>query len=179
MRKVIVSTYVTLDGIMEAPENWLFPFWNEETSKYAHDQLFSSDALLLGRETYQAFAASWPSRTGDFADRINNLPKYVTSRTLEEASWNNATILQRDVVEEVSRLKQQPGQDILMYGSANLMHTLMQHDLIDEYRLWLTPVLVGRGKRLFDEEGGKSLKLLDTRTFSSGEVILTYGPAGQ
>ncbi len=181
MRRVVVSTYVTLDGVMEAPEKWFLRFWNEEAAKYAHDQLFASDALLLGRATYQGFAAAWPSRTGDdFADRMNSLPKYVFSTTLGEAEWNNSTLLKENVAEEVSKLKQQSGQDILMYGSADLMHTLMQHGLIDEYRIWVTPVVVGSGKRLFrDGSEATVLRLVETKTFSSGVVVLSYQPAGK
>jgi dihydrofolate reductase len=180
MRSVIVSTYVTLDGVMEAPEKWVFRFWNDEHAKYAHDQLFASDALLMGREVYEEFAASWPSRTTEFADRMNSLPKYVVSRTLEEAAWNNSTIIKENVAEEVSKLKQQPGQDILMYGGADLMGTLMGHDLIDEYRLWVHPVVLGSGKRLFDGVGGQNiLRLVATKTFGSGVVVLTYGPGGE
>jgi dihydrofolate reductase len=178
VRKVIVSTYMTLDGVMEAPEMWVFQFWNDELAKYAHDQLFASDALLMGRGVYEEFAASWPSRTTEFADRMNSLPKYIVSTTLEEAQWNNSTIIKENVAEEVSRLKQKPGQDILMYGSADLMHTLMQRDLIDEYRLWVHPVILGSGKRLFGEESEtKALSFVNTTTFSSGVVILSYQPA--
>ena len=177
MRRVIVSTYVTLDGVMEAPEKWSLKFWNDEHAKYAHDQLFASDALLMGRVVYEGFADSWPSRRNEFADRMNSLPKYVVSTTLDEAEWNNSTIIRENVAEEVSELKQQPGQDILMHGSAELMHTLKRHDLIDEYRLWVHPILLGSGKRLFREESAKALRLVDTTTFSSGVVILSYQPA--
>ena len=178
MRRVIVSTYVTLDGVMEAPEKWSLKFWNDEHAKYAHDQLFASDTLLMGRLVYEGFADSWPSRRNEFADRMNSLPKYVVSTTLDEAEWNNSTIIRENVAEEVSELKQQPGQDILMHGSAELMHTLKRHDLIDEYRLWVHPILVGSGKRLFREESAaKALRLVDTTTFSSGVVILSYQPA--
>jgi dihydrofolate reductase len=178
VRRVIVSTYVTLDGVMEAPEKWSLKFWNDEHAKYAHDQLFASDALLMGRVVYEGFADSWPSRRNEFADRMNSLPKYVVSTTLDEAEWNNSTIIRENVAEEVSELKQQPGQDILMHGSAELMHTLKRHDLIDEYRLWVHPILLGSGKRLFREESAaKALRLVDTTTFSSGVVILSYQPA--
>ena len=179
MRRVIVSTYVTLDGIMEAPEKWSLRFFNEEAAEYAHEQLFASDALLLGRETYEGFAASWPSRSGDeFSDRINALPKYVASTTLGGAlEWNNSTVV-KDVAEEVSELKRQPGGDILVYGSADLMRTLMRHDLVDEYRFWVQPVVVGGGKRLFGEEGeAKELRLAGTTTFATGTVVLSYEPA--
>ncbi len=179
MRRVIVSTYVTLDGVTESPEKWSLKFWNDEHAKYAYDQLFASDALLLGRVVYQGFADAWPSRTNEFADRMNGLPKYVVSTTLEEPlEWNNSSLIKENVAEEVSKLKQQSGQDILMYGSADLMHTLMQHNLIDEYRIWVHPVVLGCGKRLFRDDGDRTvLRLVDTTTFSSGVVILSYQPA--
>ena len=180
VRRVIVSTYVTLDGVMEAPEKWSLQFFNEEAAEYARDQLFASDALLLGRETYEGFAAAWPSMTDEegFADRMNALPKFVVSTTLEEPlEWNNSTLIKKNVAEEVSNLKQQSGQDILIYGSADLMQTLMQHDLIDEYRIWIEPVVVGSGKRLFKDGSDTTvLRLVDTKTISTGVVILTYQP---
>ena len=178
MRKIIVSTYVSLDGVIEAPEKWSLKFWNDEHTKYAQDQLFASDALLMGRKVYEGFAASWPSRRNEFADRMNSLPKYVVSTTLDEVEWNNSRLIKGNIAEEVSRLKQQPGQDILIAGSADLVHTLMQHDLIDEYRLMVHPVVVGSGKRLFrDGSDTKALRLVDTKTFGSGVVLLTYQPA--
>jgi dihydrofolate reductase len=181
MRKVIASEYVSLDGVVEAPEKWTFQFWNDEHAKYAHDQLFASDALLLGRVTYQGFAAAWPSMEdyeGDFAVRMNTLPKFAVSKTLDEPlEWNNSTLIKEDVAEEVSKLKQQPSQDILMYGSGDLMHTLMQYDLIDEYRIWVHPVVVGSGKRLFKVGNDTTvLRLVGTKTFSSGVVVLSYQP---
>ena len=180
MRRIVVSTYVTLDGVMEAPEKWSIKFFNEEAMEYAQNQLFASDALLLGRVTYEGFAAAWPSRSGDeFSDRMNALPKYVVSTTLEgPLEWNNSTLVKGDVVEEVSRLKQQEGEDILMYGSADLMHTLIENDLIDEYRIWVEPIVVGSGKRLFEEQDEvRELNLADTTTFSTGAVVLSYRPA--
>jgi dihydrofolate reductase len=190
MRKVIVSEYVTLDGVMEDPGGgegtkhggWSFQFWSEEAAKFKFDELFASDALLLGRVTYQGFAKAWPSMTDEqgFADRMNSLPKFVVSRTLEKLEWNNSKPIKGNIAEEVSKLKQQPGQDILIAGSVELIHTLMQHDLIDEYRLMVHPVVVGSGKRLFkDKTDMKVLKLVDTKTFSSGIVVLSYQPAGK
>lgn len=185
MRKVIVSTYVTLDGVMDQLE-WVGQFRNEELGKYARELLFASDALLMGRETYEGFAPAWSSRTAaddgpgeeGFVDRMNDLPKYVASRTLEESLEWNATLIKGDVAEEVSRLKQQPGKDILMYGCGPLARTLMEHGLIDEFRMWVHPVFWGRGERLFNGEGDKTfLRLVDTTTFSSGVVILSYQPA--
>lgn len=187
MRKVIASEYVTLDGVMEDPGGaegfkyggWSFQFWSEEAGKYKYDELFASDALLLGRITYQGFAAAWPTMegTGDFGERMNSLPKYVVSTTLEKAEWNNSTIIKANVVEEVSKLKAMPGQDILIGGSGVLVHTLTQHNLIDEYRLMVYPVVLGSGKRFF-KEGTDLLKLqlAETKTFSSGVIVLTYHP---
>jgi dihydrofolate reductase len=190
MRKVVVSTYVTLDGVMEDPGGaegfehggWSMRFFDEDAAKYARDQLFASDALLLGRVTYEGFAAAWPSVTDEvgFADRMNSMPKFVVSKTLEEVEWNNSRLIKENVAEEVSKLKQQTGQDILMYGSADLMHTLMQHDLIDEYRIWVHPVVLGSGKRLFkDGSDTTTLRLVDTKTTSTGVVVLSYQPAGK
>lgn len=184
MRKIIAFEYVSLDGVMdmEASEQWHLPFWNDELAKDAHDLLFASDALLLGRVTYEGFAATWPSITDEqgFADRMNSLPKYVVSTTLTQVEWNNSRLIKGNVAEELTKLKQQPGQNILIYGSADLVHTLTQQDLIDEYRLWVHPVIVGRGKRLFkDGADTKVLKLIETKTFSSGVVALTYRPEGQ
>jgi dihydrofolate reductase len=181
MRRVIVSEFVSLDGVMEEP-SWTFQFSSEEQQKFKFDELFASDALLLGRVTYQGFAAAWPSMTDEagFADRMNNLPKFVVSTTLEEAEWNNSSLIKENVAEEVARLKQQPGQDILIYGGGELVHTLMQHDLIDEYRIWVHPVVLGSGKRLFrDGSDTKVLRLVETKTFSSGVVVLAYQPAGK
>lgn len=180
VRKVIVSTYVTLDGVMEAPENWFLQFWNkEEAAKYAQDQLFTSDAILLGLVTYQGFAAAWPSGSGDdTADSINSLLEYVASTTLEEVEWNDSSLIEGNISEEVFKLKQQPGKDILMYGSAELMHALMQDDLIDEYRIWVTPGVLGSGKLLFrDGSGATVLRLVGTTTFDSGAVVLSCQPA--
>ncbi|MDQ2787576.1 MAG: dihydrofolate reductase family protein [Chloroflexota bacterium] len=180
MRKVIVTEYVTLDGVMEEPGQWSFQFWNDEAATYKYDELFASDALLLGRVTYQGFAAAWPTMTGtgDFGERMNSLPKYVASTTLKEMTWN-ATVIEGNVVETVTKMKQQPGQDILVAGSGALVQTLMQHDLVDEYRLMIYPIVLGSGKRLFREGSEtKNLKLVETKTFSSGVVVLTYQPAG-
>jgi dihydrofolate reductase len=188
MRKIIVSEFVTLDGVMEDPGGaektkhggWSFQFFNEEYMKYKFDELFASDALLLGRVTYQGFAAAWPSMMDEegFADRMNSLPKFVVSTTLEKVEWNNSRLIKENIAEEISGLKQQPGQDILVAGSGTLVQTLMHHDLIDEYRLMVHPVVLGSGKRLFgDGTDMKVLRLTDTRTFSSGVVVLTYQPA--
>lgn len=181
MRKVIASEYVTLDGVMEEPGQWSFPFWNDELAKYKYDELFASDALLLGRVTYQGFAAVWPTMTdtGDFGERMNSLPKYVASTTLKETTWN-ARLIEGDLPQAVTNLKQQPGRDILIAGSGMLVHTLIEHDLIDEYRLLLHPVVLGSGKRLFREGSDtKNLQLIETKAFSSGVVVLSYQPASR
>jgi len=178
MRKVILSEYMTLDGVMEQP-SWTVPYWTDAIAKFKYDELFSSDALLLGRVTYEGFAAAWPSVNDEqvFADRMNGLPKYVATATLTDLTWNNARALEGDVAAAVRALKEQDGQNILMYGSAALAQTLRQHGLIDEYRLMIHPLTLGSGKRLFQEGSDASaLRLTDTQTFDSGVVVLTYAP---
>ncbi|WP_101295973.1 dihydrofolate reductase family protein [Halegenticoccus soli] len=181
-RNLIVSEFLTLDGVMEAPEKWSFQFFSEEQQTYKHDELFASGALLLGRETYETFAAAWPDREDEsgFADRMNSLPKYVVSTSLEEAEWNNSTIIDGDVTEAVATLKQEDGQDILVNGSGELVDTLVEHGLVDEYRLMVHPVVQGSGTRLFaGVNGPTTMRLVDTETFSSGVVVLTYEPAAE
>ncbi len=170
--------FVTLDGVMEAPEKWCFPFWNDDIAKFKHEELFATDAHLLGRVTYETFAAAWPSRKDDagFADRMNSLPKFVVSTTLGKAQWNNSTIIKSNIGEAVLALKKQPGQDILVAGSATLVETLMQQGLIDEYRLLTFPIVLGSGKRLFAEGSKASLTLVEARSFGSGVVLLRYQP---
>lgn len=180
MRKLVATEYVTLDGVMEEPGTWSFPYWNDEAMQFKYDELFASDALLLGRVTYDGFARAWPTMTdtGEFGERMNSLPKYVASTTLTTLEWNNSHRLTGDVPTAVSQLKQQEGQDILLAGSGQLLRTLMQHDLVDEYRLMLHPLVLGRGKRLFlDESDQTALRLASARTTSTGIVILTYHPA--
>jgi dihydrofolate reductase len=187
MGKVVVSQFVTVDGVMEDPGGsegfdrggWAFQFdRGPEGDKFKLDEVMASDALLLGRVTYQAFAEAWPSREGEFADKFNNMPKFVISTTLEEPEWNNSTLIKGDVAEEVSKLKQQPVGDILVNGSAELVHTLIEHDLVDEYRLMVFPVVLGSGKRLFrDTSDAIPLRLVDTKTVGSGVLILIYQPA--
>jgi len=190
MRKVIVTEFVTLDGVMEDPGGaektahggWSSRFWSDDAGKYKLDEVLASGALLLGRVTYQGFAAAWPSMTDEtgFADRMNGLPKFVVSTTLKEAEWNNSTVIQGNVAEEVARLKEQPGQDILVYGSGRLVRSLSQYGLVDEYRLMVHPVVLGSGRRLFGDGADPSvLRLAEAKTFSSGIVLLTYQPAGE
>src|SRR5919199_3894414 len=179
MRKVVVSEFVSLDGVIEDPR-WTFRFMSEERENFKFDELSASDALLLGRVTYEGFAAAWPrmaESAGEYAEMMNGYPKYVVSATLgEPLEWNNSTLIRGNVAEEVLRLKQQPGKDILIFGSGDLANTLMQYDLIDEYRLMVFPILVGGGKRLFgDANDTKVLRLAETKTLGSGVVVLSYG----
>ncbi|WP_227357135.1 dihydrofolate reductase family protein [Haladaptatus salinisoli] len=191
-RKVVVSEYVSLDGVMEAPGGgeefehggWTFQFdRGPEGDEFKLEEVLESDALLLGRVTYEGFAAAWPSMTDDegFADKMNSMPKYVVSTTLEEPlEWNNSTLIKENVADEVSKLKQEPGGDILVYGSARLVHTLMQHNLVDEYRLMTFPIILGSGKRLFGETSDvTTLRLVDTKTVGSGIAISTYVPQSE
>jgi dihydrofolate reductase len=179
MRKLIATEYVTLDGVMEAPNLWSFRFWNDEAAKYKFDELFASDAMLLGRVTYQGFAAAWPTMKDEanFADRMNTISKYVVSSTLEKAEWNNSTLLKRDFINEIAELKKQPGKEILLEGSADLFNALLEHQLIDEVKLMLHPVFWGSGKHLFKKgTAAAAMTLNEVRTFKSGIVILNYTP---
>lgn len=179
MKKIIVSTMVSLDGVLENPQNWSFDYWSDEIAKYAYDQLFTCDTLVMGRATYEGFSEAWSARAGNdaFADRINSLPKFVASRTLSGALTWNSTLFKNDLAAEVAQLKNQPGMDILQYGMGELTYTLLQHGLIDELRLLVYPVAVGSGKRIFDTLEKTPLKLLETKTFNTGVVALHYQPA--
>jgi dihydrofolate reductase len=152
----------------------------DEGDKFKLDEAFSSEALLLGRVTYEGFAEAWPSRDGEFADKFNNMPKYVVSSTLDEPEWNNSTVLKGDVVEEVGKLKRDQDGDIVVHGSARLVQTLIEHDLVDELRLMVYPVVLGSGKRLFgDTSDGKPLRLVESKVVGDGVSILIYRPAGE
>jgi dihydrofolate reductase len=177
VRKIKLAIYVALDGVVENP-GWTGPFWNAELAGLQHDYLFASEALLLGRVTYEGFADAWPKMTdtGEFGECMNTMPKFVATRTLEQADWN-ATFLKGDIAAEVARLKVQPGGDLLIYGSGDLVDELTRHGLIDEYRLMLYPVIVGTGKRLFYGITNTPLRLLDSMTTSTGVVVLTYTTA--
>lgn len=179
MRRIVMTEFVTLDGVMEAPIRWSVPYRCAEGAKFKHDELFASDALLLGRVTYEEFAAAWPAMegTGDFGERMNAIPKYVVSTTLTDPSWHNSTVIAGDVAAALAKLKAQGGRDILLSGSADLVNSLIPIGLIDEYRLMVHPVVVGQGKKLF--AGGldmTTLQLVDTKPFSTGIVVLTYVP---
>ncbi|HET9493167.1 MAG TPA: dihydrofolate reductase family protein [Chloroflexia bacterium] len=175
MSKVIVAEFLTLDGVMEAPEKWQFQFWHDDMGKAVLDSMLEAHGLLLGRVTYEIFAGSWPSETGEMADRINGMPKYVASTTLKEVTWNNSHLLEGDVPQAVRALKEKPGKDLLVVGSGELVNTLLRHDLVDEYELMIHPIVLGSGKHLFgDESESRVLKLADTKTFDTGVVLLTY-----
>lgn len=176
--KLIVTEFMTLDGVVGEPQEWSFPYWSDETGKFKFEELQSTDAHLLGRITYQSFASAWPERTDEqgFAERMNSLPKYVVSTTLKKAEWNNSTIIKTNVVEEIAKLKKQPGGDILIAGSMTLIRTLMEHDLVDEYRLLVYPIVLGKGKRLFSDGVAASLQLTESKPMGSGVVLLRYQP---
>ena len=180
MRKIVVSEFITVDGVIQDPHLWTFEYWSDGTARFKLKELEAADSLLLGRVTYEGFAAAWPSMTDEagFADRMNGYPKYVASKTLTEASWNNSTVVHDDVVGAVANLKEQSGSDILVFGSGNLIQTLVQHDLIDEYRLMVYPLLRGEGQRLFtDALDAKKLQLVGTEELGNSVVVLTYEPA--
>ncbi len=176
MRNIVVTEFLSLDGVMEEPA-WTAPYWNDDIAQFKAEESYASAALLLGRVTYQGFAAAWPESEDEGADQINNMPKYVVSTTLTTAEWNNSTLIKDQIVEEITRLKQQDGKDILVYGSGALVQTLTQNDLVDRYRLLIYPVVIGKGKRLFQEGTATTLKLLEVRSLSSGVAALVYEPA--
>ena len=176
--KIAVTQFMTLDGVVESPQDWSFPYWSDETAKFKWDELLATDAHLLGRVTYEGFAAAWPDRTDaqGFADRMNSLPKYVVSTSLKKAEWNNSHIIKTNVADEIAKLKKQSGDAILVAGSMTLLHTLMEHDLVDEYRLLTYPIVLGKGKRLFPEGMAASLRLTESKPMGSGVVLLRYEP---
>ncbi len=181
MRKVVAGVFLSLDGVMESPDKWHFPYWSDEMAEVIDAQTAASDAILLGRVTYQEFASYWPGASPEdnpMAAYMNDTPKYVVSTTLDRAEWRNSTPIQGNVAEEITRLKQQPGKNIAVIGSATLVQFLLQEDLLDELRLLVHPVVVGSGKRLFKDGGDlKRLQLVDSKTFRTGVLSLTYQPA--
>jgi len=189
MGRIVVTEFVSLDGVVEDPGGsedfeyggWSFEFSRgEEGDRFKLDEALEADALLLGRVTYEGFAAAWPSRDGEFADKFNSMPKYVVSSTLEDPDWNNSTVIAGDVAEEVSKLKERHDGDIVVHGSVRLVQTLVDNDLVDEVRLMVFPVVLGKGKRLFGETGDrKRLRLADSKTVGDGVAILVYEPAGE
>jgi dihydrofolate reductase len=185
--RIVVTEFVSLDGVMEDPggaEDFEYGGWSfeidrgEEGNKFKLDETMASDALLLGRVTYEGFAEAWPSRDGEFADKFNNMPKYVVSSTLEDPEWTNSTVLKGDVGEEVAKLKDEVDGNIVVHGSAQLVQELLEKDLVDEVRLMVFPVVLGSGKRIFGETSDKKpLRLADSKTVGDGVSILVYEPA--
>jgi len=184
MGRIVVTEFVSLDGVMEDPGGaedfeyggWTFEIDRGEGDKFKLDETMSTDALLLGRVTYEGFAAAWPTREGEFADKFNTMPKHVVSSTLSDPEWTNTTVLSGDVPEEVAGLKEQYDGDVVVHGSRQLAQTLLEHDLVDELRLMVFPVVLGKGARLFGETSDKkTLKLQSTQTVGDGVVILVYG----
>lgn len=180
MRKVIVEVEMSLDGCIGGEDTsfWqqVFPFHSEDVTKYLDDILFEPDALLMGQKTYEFFAVVWPQREGKQAEKINSMPKYVASRSLKEPLEWNASLLKGDAAEEIKKLKKQSGKNLLQYGVGELTHTMLEHDLIDEFRIMVYPFTYGEGPRIFDHMGINTMNLLDTKTFSSGVVCLRYQP---
>jgi dihydrofolate reductase len=178
--RLVATEYLSLDGVFEEPGLWSGPFFNEQAARFKEAELQASDALLLGRRTYEGFAAAWPTMTdtGDFGVKMNTMPKYVVSSTLDKAEWTGSRLIRGDVAAEVRKLRQEPGQDLLLSGSGQLFNALMREDLIDLYRLMVHPIVLGKGPRLFaDGDDRKTLRLTRTEAFSSGIVILEYEPA--
>ena len=188
MDRIVVTEFISVDGVVEDPggsEDFKYGGWSfeidrgEDGDKFKLDEALEADALLLGRRTYEGFAAAWPSREGEFADKFNNMPKYVVSSTLKDPEWTNSTVLGGDLAEEVSKLRQDVDGDIVVHGSAQLVQALIEHGLVDELRLMVFPVVLGAGKRLFGETSDKRpLRLTDSKTVGDGVAILTYEPAG-
>ena len=179
MRNIVAGLFVSLDGVMEAPETWHFPYFNDEMGEVVASQTAAADTMLLGRRTYEEFAGYWADKGSDveFADVINNTPKLVASTTLKAVGWQNSSLIEGDVAEELRRLKQGPGKDISITGSATLVRSLLRDNVLDELRLLVHPIVVGSGKRLFEEGTGRvPLKLVDSRTLATGVLYLTYEP---
>ena len=189
MGRIVVTEFVSVDGVMEDPGGsedfehggWSFEFdRGEEGDRFKLDEALESQALLLGRVTYEGFAEAWPSREGEFADKFNSMPKYVVSSTLEEPEWQNSTVIEGDVPERVAQLRDELDGDIVVHGSARLVETLVEHDLVDELRLMVFPVVLGTGKRLFGKASDKKpLRLVDSKTVGDGVAILIFQPAGE
>jgi len=182
MRKLVASFFISLDGVVQGPgpgddfelAGWTMPYWDDDVAAYVQAGMQAADTLLLGRVTYQSFAAAFASSTGPDAELMNNYRKYVVSTTLKRADWNNSSLITGNVMEQVARLKQQPGQDIGMSGSGTLVQSLLRHKLIDELNLLIYPVVLGRGKRLFEDGFNLNAKLTHSKTSSSGVLLTTY-----
>jgi dihydrofolate reductase len=174
MRKIVSGLFISLDGVVESPNQWQFPYFNEEMGNAVQSLMDRSQAMLLGRRTYEEFAAYWPTSTDDLAGHMNDTQKYVVSNTLTSAEWQNSTLITGDVMKELARLKEQPGADFGITGSGTLVRSLLREGLLDELHLLLHPIVVGSGKRLFDDGPQIPLHLIDSQTFSTGVLYLTY-----
>jgi dihydrofolate reductase len=180
MRKLVVTEYLSLDGVMEAPEEWAFQYHSEDMVALTHQAMRESDALLLGRVTYEIFAAFWPTSNDEpYASHMRNAAKYVVSTTLAEAPWgsdDSATVINGNLADEINELKRRPGKTIGVVGSGDLVRSLAKENLVDEYHLFVHPLILGSGKRLFDEGANTPLRLVESRSFSGGIVLLKYQP---
>jgi len=178
--RLVATEYLSLDGVFHEPGQWSQPFFNEEAMQFKSAELKASDAQLLGRKTYEGFAAAWPAMresTGEFGEKMNDMPKYVVSSTLTEATWSGSTLIRANVLDEVRKLKQLPGKDLLLAGSGKLFNALLRENLIDRYRFMIHPIVLGKGARLFADGASQIvLKLVETSAFKSGIVILEYEP---
>src|SRR5579864_2313025 len=175
--RLVATEYLSLDGVFEEPGHWSFPFFGQEAAQFKAAELQASDALLLGRKTYQGFAAAWPTMTGtgEFGERMNSMPKYVVSATLDKVEWSGSRLITGDVVDEVNKLRQEPGKDLLLSGRSELVNSLMEADVIDLYRFMVFPIVIGKGMRLFsDASPKKTLELTDSKVFASGIVVVEY-----
>jgi dihydrofolate reductase len=180
MRKIIAGLFISLDGVVEAPEKWTGPYFNDQVGQAVGALMAANDAMLLGRVTYQGFAAAFGGQSGGMADQMNNTPKYVVSSTLTSADWQNSTLISGDIASQIAALKQQPGQNIGMSGSSALASWLLRHGLLDRLDLLVFPVVLGSGKRLFSEPHGQlALALTGSEAFSTGVVHLCYEPAAR
>jgi dihydrofolate reductase len=182
MRKIVAGLHVSLDAVVTSPDKWVFPnnYANEELEQAIGASMADADAMLLGRVTYQEFVAHWPGQQGPIADFMNNTPKLVVSNTLDTLEWKNSTLISGDIVGELTRRKQEPGRDINVVGSTTLVGSLLRAGLLDELKLFLCPIVVGAGRRLFEDDGGPvPLRLVEEHTFSTGVQYLTYTPAGR
>lgn len=199
--ELVVTTHLSLDGVMQSPGlpsedprgdfaygGWLVPYADKDMGRLETESFAAADAFLLGRRTYEILADYWPHHdagdsfpdSGPMAEKLNRLPKYVVSTTLNEVTWNNSTLIAGDVADEVAKLKRQPGKELQVHGSGDLVQTLMRYDLVDEYRLWICPLVLGRGKRLFGNDSAPTaLELVDTKTTGTGAVLHVYHPAGK
>jgi dihydrofolate reductase len=176
MRKIIESTLVSLDGVIEDPHVWATPYFDKEAEMHALELLSSADAMMMGRRTYQFFAAAFPHQTGEYGETVNRISKYVFSSTLKKADWSNSSVLDGDVPTEAAKRKAQAGKDLVIYGHGLLGQTLLKHHLLDELKLWIHPCFVGRGMLLFREGEKSNLKLIAQKTLATGVIVASYQP---